>query len=63
MFDHNTDESLVLRSITYCEYVGPIFQSQLSSVGPDKSMIPVFPMFRAILVAGISEIAFTKVLT
>ena len=36
MFDHNTDQSPVLRSITYREYVGPIFQSQLSSVGPDK---------------------------
>ncbi len=27
----------VLRSIVYREYVGPIFQSQLSRVGPNKS--------------------------
>ena len=36
-FEHNTDQSPVSRSIAYCEYVRPIFQSQLLNVGPDKS--------------------------
>ena len=36
-FEHNTDRSPVSQSITYCEYVGPIFQSQLLNVGPEKS--------------------------
>ena len=57
---YNTDQSPVSRSIAYCEYVRPIFQSQLLNVGPDKSNDTRFSYNQDDFGSRISKIAFAK---
>ena len=58
--EYNTDQSPVSRSIAYCEYVRPIFQSQLLNVSPDKSNDTRFSYNQDDFGSRISKIAFVK---